>query len=206
MTNKFETGRTIKWMKLKDLVEIQNGYQGRPDHGVYTDDLYRLIQGKDIDEHSNIRWENLESININRAPDNYFTEKGNVLLQARGVKHNPILVDADVNNAIAGHTFFILRLKSELILPEYLCIALSSKKIQEEIEVKSGGVIISFISKTNLESIEIPVPDKHTQKTIINLNELLDRKRDILNEIINKYNQLENSVLDEILFKGESNG
>lgn len=194
--------KNIKIMKIEEIFHIQSGYQERIDYDNYNNRGYRLIQGKDINKDNSINWAHLDVINVNRDYKNYIVNNGDLLFQARGSKHSFVFVDKDEENTIAGHTFYILKLKSKEILPKYLWIILNSNGLKSEIDKIAGGAIISFITKSNLSNIEIPIPSIDEQRTIINLYNVIEKKRTIINTLSSKYDKIIIGILNEQIFKG----
>ncbi len=194
--------KDIKMARIGEIFQIQSGYQERIDYDKYDNKEYKLIQGKNINKDNSINWSHLDTINLNRDYKNYIIKKGDMLLQARGSKHSFVLIDKDEENTIAGHTFYVLRLKSEEVLPEYLWIILNSNGVRTQIDKIAGGAIISFITKSNLSNIDIPIPCIEEQRTIINLYNVIEKKRRIIDTLSSKYDKIIIGILNEKIFKG----
>jgi len=82
--------------------------------------------------------------------------------------------------------FFILKLKSNLVDTEYLRWYLNHNDARRYFITKTGIALIPTITKKILEELEIPVPDKNTQKAIVEIDRLLKREKKILDEIREK--------------------
>lgn len=191
-----------KWKTLGAIADVQAGYQERTDSRDFSNDKFCIVQGRDINEYNRIDWYKLRTTAINRDFSNYIIKKNDILILARGENHKAIYIDKDEKNAIAGHSFYILRITDKNVIPQYLHIILNSRDIQSKLCLHSGGAIISFIRKNALESIEIPVPDRAVQEQIIEADALIRRKRQIINMLEEKYDRILRGTIHNTLFKG----
>lgn len=191
-----------KWKKLGTIARIQAGYQERTDSRDYNSNMFRIVQGGDINECNRVDWFRLKAYTINRDFSNYIIKKNDILILARGENHKAIFIDKNEKNTIAGHSFYILRIKDKDILPQYLHIILNSRDIQGQLCLLSGGAIVSFIRKNALESVKIPVPDITIQEQIISTYDLIRRKKQIISMLEKKYDRILTGTIHNMLFKG----
>lgn len=192
----------MKTVKLKDIAEIQNGYQERVGFDEYTDKKYRLIQSKNVSASKCIDYEGLEELTVNRTPDPYLVKKSDILFCSRGGNNAACTVSEDYQNLIAGHSLFILRLTDKRFIPEFVKYWLNSKRAKHYFASRNIGAVISFVNKSVLGNLELPLLSKNKQLSIAEYNELINKQSDIYNRLISKREQLLESIVNKQL-KGE---
>lgn len=97
--------------------------------------------------------------------------------------------------AVASTSFFVIRLKSDAMSPEYLCWFLRLPATEGYFKTCQVGSATPLIRKQNVEELEIPLPEPHTQRLIVEIARLAQRERH-LQETIIKRKQL---VLQQLL-------
>jgi len=130
-------------------------------------------------------------------------QDNDLLMVSRSVPGNPFktsLIKTDTP-IVATSSLYIIRVKDKSISPEYLNYFLNSKQFQQEVIENARGSTIAHISRRILEEIQIPLPDKEHQRSIVELNKNIQdqikinsRKKELQEEIIqatftNLYNQ-----------------
>lgn len=92
----------------------------------------------------------------------------------------------------------ITEIKS-FVLPDYLYYYLTIH--QKDIENLAGGTTMPIVNKTSFEQLEVEIPDLETQKKIVRIFSVLDKKIELNNE----QNQNLNDII-KTLFKNTLNG
>ena len=75
---------------------------------------------------------------------------------------------------------FVIRPKTNELLPEYLAICLNSAKIQHLLRQTARGVVISGIRLNDLSDLLIPIVNLDRQKAIIKLTLNIERQENLL--------------------------
>lgn len=182
--------------KLKDIAEIQIGYQHRDRGQTISKESvgsHRIIQIKDINE-SIILAENLTKINPKGDAERYLVNQDDILFLSRGVRALAILVRAPLKNAIAAYYFYILRVNSSTVLPEYLAWFISQPKAQAYLKSQQKGSHIKMIPKSAVEDLDIDIPSLKVQKTIIDLEKLRAKEEQTMHSIIKARKKLVNGL------------
>ena len=120
-------------------------------------------------------------------------QDNDLLMVSRSVPGNPFktsLIKTDTP-IVATSSLYIIRVKDKSISPEYLNYFFNSKEFQKEVIENARGSTIAFISKSNLEEIQIPVPSKIHQQVIIDLNQNTQRQ----NKINNRKKELQEEII-----------
>ena len=179
---------------LKTIADIWVGYQpkGRVERDV--DGTHRLIQIKDFREGGSIDSDSLSWIVPDREPDRYRVREGDVLFSSRGKYNAAYVLENDPGDALAGGNLFVVRLKKENILPEYLAWSLNQPVMREEIRGRMMGSNIPYISKKAFEQLEILVPPLEAQRRICDLISLQRQEQRLLAILATKREQLVQAV------------
>lgn len=124
-------------------------------------------------------------------------KEGEILLQNKGRFVAAVFNMPEDECWITPASVLILTLKSKEILPGYIALYLNSAKGQRQLNSVRELSSIPFITRENLEKLDIPIPPIKKQEKLIKLNtaiskykELTQRKTDILINIMNA--ELEN--------------
>lgn len=116
-----------------------------------------------------------------------------ILMVSRSVPGNPFKASLVHTEAplVATSSLYIIRIKDNTVDPQYLNYFLNSHQFQQEVIAKSRGSTIAHISRNILGEVEIPIPDLNKQKTIIDLNnniqkqhQINERKKELKEQII----------------------
>jgi len=154
--------------ELKDIAEIIAGYSFRTAlRGKDNASLF-VLQAKNILENSIVDEENLDGIDFENYRSKAIVKKGDVVISSRG-SFRAGSVSLEAKNIIAASSVYILRLKKETVLPEYLAIYLNSVEGQKQLIESATGAAIKAILKKDLENISVALPSTEKQEKIIRL-------------------------------------
>jgi len=173
--------------KIKDIAEIQIGYQFRGRIETVPKGTHKVIQIRDFDEFQNLRVTDLYKVTLKYDAERYIVNKGNILFLARGHRNYAIPIKESLVDTIAASYFFILRLRNENILPEYLAWFIRQAPAQAYLHnIARRGTHMPMVPKSAFENLPIDIPDIETQKTIIKVDNLIEKERSLLNQIQEK--------------------
>ena len=173
--------------KIKDIADIQIGYPFRKKIEPLSEGTYRVIQLKDFDENRNLKLDSLTHVSITGKVEKYMVNKNDVLFLSRGHNNYAFSVDHSLDNTVAASYFFILRLKTEMMLPEYLAWYIDQPIAKKYINnIARRGTHMPLVPLSEFKNLKIDIPDIETQKRIIELNRLFDRESKLLNKILEK--------------------
>lgn len=99
----------------------------------------------------------------------------------------PALVQSTSDDVVCGYHLTMLRPDTRLILGEYMFWALQAQSVRDAFSNAAYGVTRYGLSLGAMKSIEIPVPDLDTQRTIA---DFLDRETARIDALIEKKRQL----------------
>lgn len=181
--------------KIKDITDIQIGYQFRGKIEADPKGTHKVIQIRDFDEHQNLQVANLYKVTPKYEVERYLVSKGDVLFLARGHRNYTIPIKDSLENTIAASYFFILRLKSENVLSGYLAWFINQTPAQAYLHnIARRGTHMPMVPKSAFEDMLIDIPDLKTQKTIIELDSLLEKERSLLHLLQEKRTLFINAI------------
>jgi restriction endonuclease S subunit len=168
---------------LKSIVDIQVGYQAKARIKERVRGTHRLIQSKDFDPLHRLQIEGLTTFLPERNPEIYSVGKEDILFQARGVEHFAHCIEDDLQNTLAAGSFYILRMQSEDLLPQYLAWWLNQSKAQAWLRAQARGTGISFISKHTLSRLQVRIPPLSVQNKVVKIVTLANREQFLLERL-----------------------
>jgi type I restriction-modification system DNA methylase subunit len=126
-----------------------------------------------------------------------FVRKNDIIFSIRGTIGKASIIEDDLN-AIINSNLVIIRVDKNRALPHYLLRILSHEYVTHQLRVKTRGVYIQGISKSDLANLKIPLIPLDEQKR--KLDDLLTLESDIENQRkrLEKLESKRNILLDEI--------
>ena len=179
---------TINKVKLKNIAELYSGVylKGSPMGKI------ACLQVKDL----LMSFPDTTATYIEYVPklDNYLLKKGDLLFAGKGTTYLCVVFDFKFP-AVPSTTLYSIKLRSDIISPEYLCWYLNHPSVVAAIKTAQAGTGTPIIHKPTLENLEIIVPDHDTQRRIVELSSLQKREKEILEAIAEKRMQITNQIL-----------
>ena len=193
--------------KLCDVASIRVGYQAR---GRIAEDLagsHCIIRPQDFERGGEFQIRNALRFypNLTIDPEKYLVHKDDILLQARGIDHQAILISQEFNNTVAANSFYIIGIEDKKrIVPEYLVWWLNQDEVQRRYFEKEQGLsTIPFISIKVLSNTPLLLPDVQTQKKIQKLIVLWKQEKELLDRFISKKDKLIGEMAKKIAMEKE---
>lgn len=182
-------------LKIKDIADIQIGYQFRKKLEPKRDGTHQVIQIRDIDENQQLNKEGLCKVSLDNIAERYLVNRKDILFLARGQRNFATSLTDSFENTIAASHFFILKIKTEKVLPEYLAWFVNQPPAQGYLHnLARRGTHMPLISKAVFENLKVHIPDIETQNKIMKLNALINKEKNLLNNIKEKRTLLVRSV------------
>ena len=188
-------------MKLRDIAEIQIGYQHRDKgHPITTGSTgtHRIIQIKDLNLEEPFKREvigrggsapyvwldNLYQVTPAGDAERYLVSQGDVLFLSRGQRTYAVSVLQALENTVASYYFYILRPDADHVDPEYLAWFINQPTAQACLERLQRGSHIKIIPKSAFEELEVVLPPLATQRAIVELERLRQREAYIMSRLV----------------------
>lgn len=172
--------------KLKDIASILSGtYQQEVPDG---DLLY--LQVKDFTASHLSKGELSPTVLKESRMTKHILQHNDLLFAAKGVSNFCIVYKEEMGEAIASTSFFVIRITTAAIMPEYLCWYINTPPTLKALQSKAMGSSVPSISKEILMDWEISIPDIKRQHTIVECADLQSKAYQLEQHIIEKKKQL----------------
>ena len=183
---------------LKNIAKVISGYAFRGAIKNEEDGKIFVLQAKNIGNDNNILSYDLPRIKIENARTTAFVRQNDVLLSARGGFKSGVFREVG-DDFLASASMYIIRLKTEKVLPEYLSIYLNSKMGINQFKKITTGVVIQTILKKDLENFTIVTPSLESQQQIINIDTNWKKREKLLNKKILLNKNIANFTINHII-------
>lgn len=187
-------------MKLLSLlVYSKTGLTLRKSIQLDPDGDIAIIQPRDIDK--GIVSDDLMRINSSSVtdPNKYLLQDGEILIANKGVKFAVFLFKNLPEKYIASGSFFVLSVKHELCLPEYLVWFLNQQYAKDYFLTRITSTAIPSLSKSALDSLPVLLPSLKDQQKIVDMSILIRKEQDALTKMAIKMDEFLVSYSSEIL-------
>lgn len=183
---------------LSNIAEIISGYSFRGAVPYDPQGSFRVVQIKDINEHGHIETANLSTIDDKGIKSEAFLQKKDIILSVRGTETSGLKVGmyADTDNrTIATSSLYVLRIKNNAILPEYLLSYLRSFYGQHALKNMMSGATVQSILKKDLANLPIPIPPIKKQQLIVDTAQNLTKQKQMFSQKITLLNSLSDNII-----------
>ncbi len=186
---------------LKDIADIQVGYQARDKIEESLDGDFTIVRPQDFNDNGELILDQaMQFFPSNIDPNNYLISFGDILVQVRGKNHNAYLIQEPLKNTVASNSFYIIRIKDGVhLLPAYLKWWINQRPVQIHFEKEHGLSTIPFISKSSLSKAPIKIPPLNIQQKISYLETLWRQERGLLQQFIQVKDTLIQAVAHEAI-------
>jgi hypothetical protein len=190
-------------MKLKQVATIEAGYPFRgkiPD--VQSAEVV-VVQMKDVSVLGGVDWSVCARTNLTGKREPAWLQSGDILVAARGSQNYAVLIDSAVPQqkirAVAAPHFFVLSVKNNVVLPEYLVWFLNQQPCQRYFEQNAEGSLTKSIRRGVLEEVPIAVPPLAKQQLIVKLANTIRQEQQVLEQLVSNGERLMNNIAAELL-------
>jgi hypothetical protein len=179
-------------MKLKDISDINSGYIARGKIEASPDGSHYLLQAKDVDGDKLChRKDDLLRFHPTLSRTDHNLKRGDLIFMARGAHNFTIQLEDLPDPTLAAACFFIVRSCDPRVFPGYLCWYLNQAPVERYLVQHSGrGVHMPVVRRAVLENIEVPLPSMDIQRKIADMNALMLKEMDLLQQLGRKRKEL----------------
>lgn len=151
---------------LGTLAAVQPGYPSRG--RIRSDPLgtHLILQGRDVQDEAGVITDQAARFHPEHNPELYGVTRGDILLVARGQDHRVHRVEQVLTNTLAGATFYIIRPDGSRVRSGYLAWWLNLPGVQAELDTRSRGTNIAYVSRKTIEGLQVPLPPLAVQERI----------------------------------------
>ncbi len=179
-------------MKLRDISDIHSGYIARGKIESLAAGSHYLVQAKNVScDHLTCDTAGLIRFNPNLSRNDQLLEKDDLLFMARGAHNSTIRLGRIPKPALAAACFFVVRISSPVVLPGYLSWYLNQAPVKHYLFQNSGrSVHMPVVRRAVLESTQIPLPPVELQLQIADMNALMFKEMNLLQQLGKKRREL----------------
>lgn len=186
-----------KSVKIGKFAEVISGYTFRTGVETSRNGTHYLVQAKDLHDGTIILEKSLEKIDIDSKNISAELKENDVIFSSRGFFKAAYISFNEP--AIASSSVFVIRVKDKNIFNKYIALYLNSPKIQFEISKQSFGSSIKLLKKSDVENLEIQIPELKTQKLIVDLYENIEKQNQLLIESVKINDQIVAGIIPNLL-------
>jgi hypothetical protein len=128
--------------KLKQLASIQTGVFAKP--STNGDIVY--LQVRHFDENGQLHGSLHLDLKFGNISEKHILQTGDVLFASKGTKNFATVFENHYPTSVASTSFFVIRLNSALISPEYLAWFMNHPDTQQLLKGSARGTSIASIS------------------------------------------------------------
>jgi hypothetical protein len=162
-------------MKLNEISDIHSGYITRGKIEASVDGSHYLLQAKDVDgDHLSYRTVDLIRFHPTLSRTDRCLERGDLIFMARGTRNFTVQLGELPEPVLAAACFFIVRIRHPQVLVRH----------------SGRGVHMPVVRRAVLENIQVPLPSMDTQRKIADMNTLMLKEMDLLQQLGRKRKQL----------------
>lgn len=196
-------------MKLKQIATINAGYPFRSKTPELPGSALVAVQMKDVSPTEGIRWSGcLETELTGKREPDYLTI-GNILVAARGSHNYAVQVDqafaTSGKQAVAAPHFFVISLKNQGILPEFLVWLLNQTPAQRYFERNAEGTLTKSIRRSVLEDVPVVVPPLTKQRAIISMAATLRDEHKLIQKLMSNSERIMSAIAKDLFENKEVN-
>ncbi len=171
--------KECKILKLKDCIsQLNTGLNPRQNFSLGNGSL-RYITAKNLNKFGTIDFTKCDFIDekakdiIHKRSD---IQIGDILFSSRAPVGHCHLIQNEPDYYDIGESIFSIRVNPNIVLPEYMCLYLSSDYFVKSASNYTTGSVIQEIRIANLMNMDIIIPTKDVQKKISNIIIAISKK------------------------------
>ncbi len=175
-------------LPLANLADISSGLtlRGSDAAKASADGNYHLLRIGDLREDGRIEIEAPSMIKIDPSSgEKHRLRSGDVLVASKGSRATAAIYESAIPT-VAGGQFFVIRLKTDRLLPAYLRWYLNLPETQARLMESARGSFVQAIPIAAMREFEIQLPPLDVQQGIITLDELHTEEQRLLKLIAQK--------------------
>ncbi|MEI6378090.1 MAG: restriction endonuclease subunit S [Candidatus Falkowbacteria bacterium] len=176
---------------IKDIANVILGYTFRSTLEKEKNGDILVLQARNITESLIIKESDLLRAYLGNNRTNALVNNNDVVLSSRG-SFKSAVAQVSSQRVVASSSVYLIRLKGNELLPEYLAIYLNSSLAQKQIKDLSTGVVINSLLRRSVEGIGVWIPSLENQQKVIEVynnnlrHQTLLQRKQLLTKKINE--------------------
>ncbi len=192
----------MNWI-LKSLADVQAGHPFRGSVPLVETGNAFALQMRDLSPNGEVAWDGLVRTEVDAGKPVQWLEPGDVVFVARGARNYAVCLRDVPKPTVCSPTFFLIRIKSPTLLPEFLAWQINRAPAQRYLASNAEGSDQLSIRRPVLEALPLALPPLQQQHLVVSLAEAATQEERQLHALIrNRQQQLDALAL--ALFSDES--
>lgn len=143
-----------------------------------------VIQLRNVDPENGIDWTSVSKIELPRQSAKALLKPDDIILSTRGGRNIAYHIGECPGRAVCSPHFFIVRLKSEAVLPGFLAWQINQKPAQDFFAAGATGSYILNLKRDVVESLWVKIPQIRDQERVVEIDAAAIAERAILAQLI----------------------
>ena len=192
----------MTYKKLSDIAEVQSGLvlsrkEAKSDSKQSV--KYMRLNLRSINDGGSISEESLDRYLANEKLEEQFISSKDDIIVRLSPPFCPALITESLIGLVVPSQFAIIRLKSDDVVPEFLCCYLSHRNILEGLAIRESGQASSGIKISTLSRVEIPLLPLDRQNTIAAYGEMHMKRKQLYLNLIQQYDLKMDAVINRAI-------
>lgn len=153
-----------------------------------------VVQMRNVDPDAGVDWSSVARVELPPARRTEFLNAGDVIFSTRGARTYAVALGSAPFPAVCSPHFFVLRIRNEAVVPEFLAWQINQVPAQEYLQREATGSHILNIRREVIERLEIVIPPRARQDAIVAFAEAAAREKRLLAGLIENRQQQMNAL------------
>lgn len=165
----------------------------------------RAVRLKDMSLIDGINWHGCVETKLVGRNSPRWLEVGDVLFAAHGSHNTASYIGESFKDlpfkAVATPMFFVLRVRDERLLPEYLAWFINAVPSQRYFQQHAEGTGTKSVRRQCLEGLEVVIPALEAQEKIIALANNINQQQQHINQLAQANRQLLDGIAEDLVYR-----
>lgn len=187
---------------LNKLVKIEAGYPFRGSLKEAADSDACVVQLKNTNPRDGVDWSGCISVKLPGKRQPTWLANGDILLPARGMAPSAVLIENLPphweSRVVASPHFFVLRVHSDQVLPEFLAWYINQSPAQRYLLQNRQGGMTGNLRRKTLETLWIQLPPLAKQRSITKLAQTLHREQQVMEQLLQTHEKIFTAIVQKL--------
>jgi hypothetical protein len=183
---------------LGEFSDIQAGYPFRGSVPAVDGGNARALQMRDVTPEGISDWHAMTQTQIDIARSEQLLRPGDIVFVARGVRNYAVCIAEVPLDAVCSQYFFLIRLTTKLLLPEFLAWQINRAPAQRYLASNAEGSDQLSIRRGVLEDMPVAVPTLAQQQAVIALASNVIAEKRHLEALIHNRQQQQDAIARQL--------
>ncbi len=167
-----------KLIKIADIVSISAGFTLRGAAPVVEEGRYRILIPGSLPTGATISDTNLPFCTLKEPSQRNLLNTGDLVFWGRGDIRCAVF-DGPSNSVILAGPLLRLRRRREDLVPAFFALCMTSPSVTSQLTRAMRGTGSQFVSRNDLEEIEVIIPPVQTQLQLVEYSNLTHREAEL---------------------------